>query len=44
LAETACALRARVELPASTRYRLVGVGLSGFVEPDDSPLQEDLFG
>lgn len=44
LADTACALRERVELPAATRYRLVGVGLSGFVEPDDSPLQDDLFG
>lgn len=44
LADLACGLRERVELPARTRYRLVGVGLSGFVEPDDSPLQEDLFG
>ena len=43
LAEIACRLRERVELPAQTRYRLVGVGLSGFTEPDDSPLQEDLF-
>jgi len=39
----ACSLRERVGLPPPTRYRLVGVGLSGFVEPDDSPLQEDLF-
>ncbi len=43
LAQTACDLRARVDLPASTRYRLVGVGLSGFTEPDDSPAQDDLF-
>ena len=44
LTEIACSLRERVELPPNTRYRLVGVGLSGFVEPDDSPLQEELFG
>ncbi|MCC7096666.1 MAG: DNA polymerase IV [Thermomonas sp.] len=43
LARIACGLRERVGLPPTTRYRLVGVGLSGFVEPDDSPLQEDLF-
>ncbi len=43
LADTACALCDRVDLPASTRYRLVGVGLSGFAEPDDSPAQEELF-
>ena len=43
LARMACSLRERVGLPPPTRYRLVGVGLSGFVEPDDSPLQEDLF-
>lgn len=43
LAQLACDLRQRVGLPAQTRYRLVGVGLSGFAEPDDSPLQEDLF-
>lgn len=43
LAEIARSLRERVNLPPRTRYRLVGVGLSGFVEPDDSPLQEDLF-
>ena len=43
LARTACDLRARVDLPASTRYRLVGVGLSGFAEPDGSPAQDDLF-
>lgn len=43
LADTACALCRRVVLPPSTRYRLVGVGLSGFAEPEDSPVQEDLF-
>ena len=43
LADTACALRARVALPAGTRYRLAGVGLSGFAEPDGSRAQDDLF-
>lgn len=43
LADTACALRERVALPASTRYRLVGVGLAGFSEPDGSAAQDDLF-
>src|SRR5690606_5810573 len=43
LADTACALRERVDLPARTRYRLAGVGLSGFAEPDGSPAQDDLF-
>ncbi len=42
LADIACALRARVDLPAATRYRLVGVGLSGFRDPD-TVAQEDLF-
>ena len=42
-ADTGCALRDRVELPAHTRYRLVGVGLSGFAEPDGSTGQDDLF-
>lgn len=32
LRDIALALRARVDLPAETRYRLVGVGLSGFRE------------
>ncbi len=39
----ALALRERVQLPAATRYRLAGVGLSGFREPDDTPLQAPLF-
>jgi len=43
LASTASALRQRVNLPESTRYRLVGVGLSGFAEPDGSVAQDDLF-
>ena len=43
LAQTACDLRERVNLPESTRYRLVGVGLSGFAEPDGSAAQDDLF-
>lgn len=34
--EIAVALRERVELPAETRYRLVGVGLSGFRDRDTS--------
>jgi len=43
LADIACALRARVERPASTRYRLVGVGLAGFVDADSYAAQRDLF-
>lgn len=41
LAERAAALRARVPLPASARYRLVGVGLSGFMDGDRA--QAELF-
>ena len=44
LADIACALRSRVERPAESRYRLVGVGLSGFVDADDYAVQTDLFG
>ena len=44
LADIACALRARVDLPADTRYRLVGVGLSGFIDADEETTQPDLFG
>jgi DNA polymerase-4 len=44
LAELACALRARVDRPAGTRYRLVGVGLAGFVEREGHIAQHDLFG
>ena len=43
LADMACALRARVERPADSRYRLVGVGLSGFVDQDSFIAQRDLF-
>ncbi|HEX7324716.1 MAG TPA: DNA polymerase IV [Rhodanobacteraceae bacterium] len=43
VAEIACALRARVELPPATRYRLVGVGLAGFVDRDSYDAQSDLF-
>jgi len=44
LAEIACALRMRVEHPAGTRYRLVGVGLAGFIDSEDYVAQQDLFG
>ena len=45
LAERALGLRARVDLPPATRYRLVGVGLSGFEQeaPADAPAQAGLF-
>lgn len=43
LAELALALRARVSLPEATRYRLVGVGLSGFREHLPGTTQPDLF-
>ncbi|MBS0382780.1 MAG: DNA polymerase IV [Proteobacteria bacterium] len=43
LAEIACALRARVLLPPRTRYRLVGVGLAGFVDRDSFEAQAELF-
>jgi DNA polymerase-4 len=43
LAQTACDLRERVDLPPTTRYRLVGVGLSAFAQPDGSPAQDDLY-
>jgi DNA polymerase IV len=43
LAEIACALRERVERPADSRYRLVGVGLAGFVDRDSYQAQTDLF-
>lgn len=41
--ELACALRERVDLPSRTRYRLAGVGLSGFVDADALPGQHELF-
>ena len=43
LADIACALRERVALPSRTRYRLVGVGLSGIVDEAQLAPQEDLF-
>ncbi|MGY3039860.1 DNA polymerase-4 [Rhodanobacter sp. TND4EL1] len=43
LGDIACALRDRVERPAGSRYRLVGVGLSGFVDRDSYQAQSDLF-
>ena len=39
----AVALREHVQLPAKTLYRLVGVGLSNFVDADDTPRQPELF-
>jgi DNA polymerase-4 len=43
LTALALALRDQVALPASTLYRLVGVGLSNFYDPDDTPAQPELF-
>jgi DNA polymerase IV len=43
LADLACALRERVGLPSRTRYRLVGVGLSGFIDRDSHASQPELF-
>jgi DNA polymerase-4 len=40
----ALSLRDRVDLPASTRYRLVGVGLSGFRDREEVEWQGRLFG
>ena len=40
--EIAASLRARVDLPARTRYRLVGVGLHNFCDADEMP-QPELF-
>ncbi|RZA19094.1 MAG: DNA polymerase IV [Lysobacteraceae bacterium] len=42
-ADIGCGLRGRVDLPASTLYRLVGIGIAGFIEPDGSRAQDDLF-
>ncbi len=33
----------RVDLPATTRYRLVGVGLSNFIDRDETAMQPELF-
>jgi DNA polymerase-4 len=43
LADIACELRGRVGLPGHTLYRLVGVGLSGFIDADSAATQSDLF-
>ena len=43
LAGIALALRERVVLPDATRYRLVGVGLSGFRDPEEAVPQGELF-
>jgi DNA polymerase IV len=43
LASIALALRERVGLAAQQRFRLVGVGLTNFVEPDDRSAQPVLF-
>lgn len=42
--EIAASLRARVELPALTRYRLVGVGLGNFRDVEEIETQAELFG
>ena len=39
----ALALRARVELPPEQRFRLIGVGLSNFCEPEEVSAQPALF-
>ncbi|MFC7520562.1 hypothetical protein ACFQS6_11115 [Xanthomonas populi] len=44
LADIALALTRRVELPDDTRYRLVGVGLSGFSDVEAGAVQGELFG
>jgi DNA polymerase-4 len=41
--EIAASLRSRVELPARTRYRLVGVGLSNFRDAEEIEIQTELF-
>ncbi|MFA7388115.1 MAG: DNA polymerase IV [Thiohalobacteraceae bacterium] len=43
LIDIACGLRERVDLPPTTRYRLVGVGLSGFIDQNGLCAQPDLF-
>ncbi|MDE2308574.1 MAG: DNA polymerase IV, partial [Xanthomonadaceae bacterium] len=43
VADIACALRERVERADDDRYRLAGVGLSGFVDRDSYQAQSDLF-
>jgi DNA polymerase-4 len=43
LADIATNLRERIDLPASTRYRLVGVGIGNFRDLDELPMQRGLF-
>jgi DNA polymerase IV len=43
LTDIALKLRERVNLSPQQRYRLVGVGLSNFREPEDTTTQPDLF-
>jgi DNA polymerase-4 len=43
LTSIALALRERVELRPEQRFRLVGVGLSNFCEPEEGSAQPDLF-
>jgi len=43
LTDLALSLRERVDLPARTRYRLVGVGVSGFREREEPDTQGSLF-
>ena len=43
LTEIALKLRERVDLGPQQRFRLVGVGLSNFREPEDTTAQPDLF-
>jgi len=44
LVDVALKLRERVELGSQQRFRLVGVGLSNFREPEEARAQPDLFG
>ena len=44
LVTIALALRARVGLPDTTRYRLAGVGMANFGPAEDGSLQQELFG
>ncbi|WP_260986263.1 DNA polymerase IV [Bordetella genomosp. 13] len=43
LASVAKALCARISLPTETRYRLAGVGMSNFADPQEEGRQADLF-
>lgn len=43
LTAIALALRERVHLPLEQRYRLIGVGLGNFRDPEEEPAQPELF-